>query len=214
MSGRPRGPSGTGGSEYTLGAEEEVMLLNPHDWSLAQQIDRVLPALPDELRGARDPRDAQLGARDRHGRTPDGGGLGRGAAAAAPHAGRRAGAARAARRQRRHPPVHRVARDRGVHRPALRVGLRLDARAGPPRADLRPARARRRCRPRGRHPAVQPDARAPAPPAGAVGELAVLAGPRHRPGLGAHPAVPGVPARRHPARVPTTTTTGSRRSTC
>ena len=26
------------------------MLLNPHDWSLAQQIDRVLPVLPDELR--------------------------------------------------------------------------------------------------------------------------------------------------------------------
>jgi glutamate---cysteine ligase / carboxylate-amine ligase len=34
------------GNEYTLGAEEEVMLLNPHDWSLAQQIDRVLPRLP------------------------------------------------------------------------------------------------------------------------------------------------------------------------
>jgi glutamate---cysteine ligase / carboxylate-amine ligase len=34
---------------YTLGAEEEVMLLNPHDWSLAQQIDRVIPALPPAL---------------------------------------------------------------------------------------------------------------------------------------------------------------------
>ena len=38
-----------GGSEYTLGAEEEVMLLNPHDWSLAQQVDRVLPKLSEEL---------------------------------------------------------------------------------------------------------------------------------------------------------------------
>jgi carboxylate-amine ligase len=37
------------GNEYTLGVEEEVMLLNPHDWSLAQQIDRVLPALSEEL---------------------------------------------------------------------------------------------------------------------------------------------------------------------
>ena len=35
--------------EYTLGVEEEVMLLNPADWSLAQQIDRVLPVLPEEL---------------------------------------------------------------------------------------------------------------------------------------------------------------------
>jgi len=37
------------GSEYTVGIEEEVMLLHPHDWSLAQQIDRVLPTLPPEL---------------------------------------------------------------------------------------------------------------------------------------------------------------------
>jgi len=37
------------GHEYTLGVEEEVMLLNPHDWSLAQQVDRVLPALSAEL---------------------------------------------------------------------------------------------------------------------------------------------------------------------
>ncbi len=40
-----------GGDEYTLGAEEEVMLLNPHDWSLAQQIDRVLPRLPESMEG-------------------------------------------------------------------------------------------------------------------------------------------------------------------
>ncbi|HZI91844.1 MAG TPA: YbdK family carboxylate-amine ligase [Thermoleophilaceae bacterium] len=38
-----------GDAKYTLGAEEEVMLLNPHDWSLAQQIDRVLPALSEGL---------------------------------------------------------------------------------------------------------------------------------------------------------------------
>jgi len=37
------------GNEFTLGAEEETMLLSPHDWSLAQQIDRVLPALSEEL---------------------------------------------------------------------------------------------------------------------------------------------------------------------
>ena len=38
-----------GDAEYTLGVEEEVMLLNPHDWSLAQQIDRVLPAVSEGL---------------------------------------------------------------------------------------------------------------------------------------------------------------------
>ena len=39
------------GHEYTLGVEEETMLLNPHDWSLAQQMDRVLPALSEALAG-------------------------------------------------------------------------------------------------------------------------------------------------------------------
>ena len=34
---------------YSLGAEEEVMLLDPADWALAQEADRVLPALPAEL---------------------------------------------------------------------------------------------------------------------------------------------------------------------
>jgi glutamate---cysteine ligase / carboxylate-amine ligase len=37
------------GARYTLGIEEEVMLLHPHDWSLAQQIDRVLMTLPSGL---------------------------------------------------------------------------------------------------------------------------------------------------------------------
>ena len=37
------------GADFTIGIEEEVMLLHPHDWSLAQQIDRVLHALPADL---------------------------------------------------------------------------------------------------------------------------------------------------------------------
>ena len=39
------------GADYTIGIEEEVMLLHPHDWSLAQQIDRVLDALGPDLAG-------------------------------------------------------------------------------------------------------------------------------------------------------------------
>ncbi|MEA2397676.1 MAG: glutamate---cysteine ligase / carboxylate-amine ligase [Thermoleophilaceae bacterium] len=34
---------------YSLGAEEEVMLLDPRDWSLAQEADHVLPRLSPEL---------------------------------------------------------------------------------------------------------------------------------------------------------------------
>ena len=37
---------------YTLGIEEEVMLLDPQrNWALAQRIDDVLEALPDSLVG-------------------------------------------------------------------------------------------------------------------------------------------------------------------
>jgi glutamate---cysteine ligase / carboxylate-amine ligase len=38
-----------GSTPYTVGIEEEVMLLDPHDWSLAQRIDDVLPRLSSEL---------------------------------------------------------------------------------------------------------------------------------------------------------------------
>ena len=51
MSEQPGWADWTPGGEYTLGVEEEVMLLNPGDWSLAQQIDRVLPSLSEELGG-------------------------------------------------------------------------------------------------------------------------------------------------------------------
>jgi carboxylate-amine ligase len=39
------------GVPYTLGAEEEVMLLDPTDWSLAQRADDVMAELPEELEG-------------------------------------------------------------------------------------------------------------------------------------------------------------------
>jgi carboxylate-amine ligase len=37
------------GNEYTLGVEEEVMLLDPRDWTLAPAIDDVLKDLPESL---------------------------------------------------------------------------------------------------------------------------------------------------------------------
>jgi glutamate---cysteine ligase / carboxylate-amine ligase len=36
-------------TDYTLGVEEEIMMLEPGAWSLAHEIDRVLPALEPEL---------------------------------------------------------------------------------------------------------------------------------------------------------------------
>jgi carboxylate-amine ligase len=40
---------GRASTPYTLGVEEEVMLLEPHGWSLAQAADMVLPSLSPEL---------------------------------------------------------------------------------------------------------------------------------------------------------------------
>ena len=34
---------------WTVGIEEEVMLLNPHDWTLAHVMDELLPELSPEL---------------------------------------------------------------------------------------------------------------------------------------------------------------------
>ena len=34
---------------WTVGLEEEVMLLDPRDWSLASRLDEVLPALSQQV---------------------------------------------------------------------------------------------------------------------------------------------------------------------
>ena len=116
-------------------------------------------------------------------------------------------AARLARRPRaassrsRDTSVDRVAGDGRELGRAVPVRLWVDAGAGPARAHLRPARAHRRRQPRARDRAARPAPRAPAPAPCLVGQLAFLAGPRHRAGLGAHAPVPGLPPCRHPARL-------------
>jgi glutamate---cysteine ligase / carboxylate-amine ligase len=47
--GLPRWARWEGSEPYTLGVEEEVMLLNPGDWALAQRIEDVLTALPEGM---------------------------------------------------------------------------------------------------------------------------------------------------------------------
>lgn len=49
MSGSPQWAEWRPSAPYSVGAEEEVMLLNPQDWSLAQQVERVLPVLGAKL---------------------------------------------------------------------------------------------------------------------------------------------------------------------
>jgi carboxylate-amine ligase len=48
---RPDWAEWTKSEPYSLGAEEEVMLLNPADWSLAQQSERVFAGVTPDLEG-------------------------------------------------------------------------------------------------------------------------------------------------------------------
>jgi carboxylate-amine ligase len=43
-------PTRSGADAFTLGVEEELMLLSPGGWNLAQAADEVLPRLPQDLR--------------------------------------------------------------------------------------------------------------------------------------------------------------------
>ena len=152
-------------------------------------------------RGAGVRGDARLGARAGQHAPPHGRRRGRRAGLAARRPGRRAGAARPARRRLRHASVRPVERGRGLRGRALPLDLRLDARARAARADVRAARPRRGPGRRVGGPRAARAARARPAAAGARGQLAVLAGPRHRPRLRPRADLRHVPAGRHPAQV-------------
>ena len=177
------------------------MLLDPRDWSLASRIDEVLPALPAELadRAAAETHGSALELASRPHRTVAG--------AVAELESLRAGlAADLAPLELRaavcgtHPfaqwsevEVSPGARYRSIYDSMRELARReptfaLHVHVAVPDARVGGARAAR-------------DARARPAAARAVGQLAVLAGPRHRPRLGARAGLRHVPARRHPARV-------------
>ena len=88
------------GRAWTLGAEEEVMLLDPEDWSLAQCAPEVLESLPSELAAHTDGETHRSTLELRSDPHPDAGslcdqlmGLRRGLATAVAARGMRAGAA-------------------------------------------------------------------------------------------------------------------------
>ena len=110
---------------------------------------------------------------------------------------RRRGAGRPSHRRRRHASLLELDGPGHLAGRALPEHRRGAAAAGALTADLRPAR------PRGRARFVVDDrsdergAVFPAAPAGAVHELAVLDGPRHRPEVVPHDRVPALSAHRH-----------------
>ena len=173
---------------FTVGIEEEVMLLDPGDWSARPAVRRAARAAStpelDERPQPRDPRGDDR-VRDRAPMPPRRrGGAGARRAAGAARRRARASSGRAAAAAGTHPFATWEETELSPDAP-LPLRPRDDARARPPRADLRHARPRRRRRSRARHRDRQPDARPPAAPARAVGQLALLAGARQRARLGA-----------------------------
>ena len=111
---------------------------------------------------------------------------------------RRGRARRPAHRRRRHASVLELDGSGHLARRALREHRRGAAAAGALAADLRPARPRRRARSLDDDRPDERGALLPAAPAGAVDQLAVLDGARHRPEVVPHDGVPPVSAHRHP----------------
>ena len=188
-------------TDYTLGIEEEIMLLEPEGWPLAHEIDRVLPALEPELGShvTAETHKSALELRSRVHRTVPGAAaelgdlrlaldgqlrtLGLRAAASGTHpfaVWQEVRVSTGPRYQRVYNSMRELARREPTFALHVHVGV-----ASPERG----------------HQAHEPAAWPSAAAARAVRQLAALAGPRHGAGLRAHPALPGVPPRGHPARL-------------
>ena len=178
------------GPSYTIGIEEELMIVDAESYDLVNAIESLL----EDADGRRDQARAHgVGARDRDRPARQ---HRRGRARSCARCARRCattaagGAWRSARpgRTRSHvggPADRRApALPRARHRAALRRA---------PGADLRHARPRGRRRPRQGDPRGQRDARAPRRAARPERQLAVLARRRHRPAVHAHADLPRLP---------------------
>ena len=181
---------------FTLGVEEEFQIVDPRDLGAPFARHR---AARDVGAGARRSDQARAASVDRRGRHADLCRRRRAPRRDLPHpprAGAGGRARRARRRRGRHPPVLALEGPGPLPRRPLRQHRRGAAAAGAVAAHLRPPRPRRRARP---HDDDRPDERSavlPAAPAGAVHQLAVLDGPRHRAEVLPHDDLPSLSAHR------------------
>jgi hypothetical protein len=186
---------------YTVGVEEEVMLLDPRDWSLAQRSDEILPQLPAGLVAHVSAETHQAAvelATDPHVRVADAiaqlrslrvwlgeelARLGLAAGAAGTHPTAVWTETRVSPASR-YQVIQRTMADLARREPTFALHVHVGVPDPGPR-----------------DPPAQPAARASAATARAVGQLAVLAGPRHRPRVDADDGLRRLPAHRHPAPV-------------
>ena len=163
---------------YTLGVEEEVMLLERSDWSLAQSSDEVLARLSDELSAHTSPETHAAVVELATGIHTDVVGVAGELDWLRNQFARELAAMGLTAAVCGHPSSDFAGRDRDLRRGALPRSGPLDAGAGSARADNGPACARRRPGARGRDPAAERARTQRAGSAGAVGQLPVLAGVR------------------------------------
>ena len=204
------------GPSYTVGVEEELMIVDASSYALVNAIESLLEdagaaniertdgEIKPELMESVLEIATKPCANVERGRRP--------AALAAPQGARDGRRPRPDDRLGRHPPVRDVGgpadrRAPALPRPHLGAALR---RA--PGAHLRHARPRRHRRRRQGDPRRQRHARPRPGAARAERQLAVLARRPHRPAVHAHADLPPVPARRHAAGLRATGRTGSARS--
>ena len=166
---------------FTVGVEEEFQIVDPETWELRSHVSELLassaPAFGDQVKREMHQSIVEVGTKicanvER---------AGRGNHPQPPRSRRRRGARRPAHRRRRHASVLELDGPGHLAGRALREHRRGAAAAGAVAADLRPARPRRRARSLDDDRADERGALFPAAPAGAVDQLAVLDGARHRP---------------------------------
>ena len=164
------------GPSYTLGIEEELMIVDAETLDLANSIEGLLDDLERDRHGGRGQARADgVGVRDRHHPVRQRGRGRRAAAGAAAPGAASGGGARPRDRLGRHAPVRAVGGPADRLAPALPRPDRRPPVRRPPGDHLRHPRARGDRRPGQGDPRDQRHARAPAAAARALRELALLA---------------------------------------
>ena len=179
---------------FTLGVEEEFQIVDPASLGAAVARNRAARL---ERAGARRPDQARAAPVDRRGRHEDLRRRSRAEERDLPHPPRAdliGRARRACGRGRRHPSVLGLEGPGPLPGRPLRQHRRGAAAAGAVAADLRPARARGGARTADGDRPDERGALLPAAPAGALDQLSVLDGARHRPEVVPHDGLPPLPA--------------------
>ena len=188
---------------FTIGIEEEYQTIDPETRDLRSHIDaEILEKGKMILEERVKPEMHQSVVGDRHRHLQEHPGGARGGPRDPPQIITPGARERPAARRRRHASVRRLARAGDLSRRALPHDRGGPEDGGARQPDLRPARAHRRRGSRNRHPADERGALLPAAHAGALHQLAVLAGHGYGPEVVSLQGLRQISAHQHPGYFP------------